>query len=235
MEHEDVMEDASVTINDHVDVDVEVNDEDTDDSIEEIDPDSQGVESTSTKKRKTRTLKSEVWQWFTIIKKKPNDTGPSMCVCNKCGQKYKAGSDQGTGNLKRHHKKCEKEKTRDIGQYMIASNSGAIDMRNPKFSQAKFRELLIEGVVRHDLPFSFVEYEGMRKVWKYLESNTSNICRNTAKADIQKLYKTQWSRLRGELLRCPSRICLTSDAWTSIVTDGYLSLTAHYVDQNWVL
>ncbi|KAL4589349.1 hypothetical protein LXL04_002255 [Taraxacum kok-saghyz] len=98
MEHEDVMEDASVTANDHVDVyvDVEVNDEDSDDSIEEIDPDSQGVESTSTKKRKTRTLKSEVWQWFTIIKKKPNDTGPQLCVCNKCGQKYKAGSDQGT-------------------------------------------------------------------------------------------------------------------------------------------
>ncbi|KAL4588644.1 hypothetical protein LXL04_001536 [Taraxacum kok-saghyz] len=189
MEHEDVMEDASVTANDHVDV--EVNDEDSDDSIEEIDPDSQGVESTSTKKRKTRTLKSEVWQWFTMIKKKPNDTGPPVCVCNKCGQKYKAGSDQGTGNLKRHHKKCEKENTRDIGQYMIASNSGSIDMRNPKFSQAKFRELLIEGVVRHDLPFSFVEYEGMRKVWKYLESNTSNICRNTAKADIQKLYETQ--------------------------------------------
>ena len=239
MEHDDVMEDASVTANDHVDVDVDVdvvvNDEASDDSVEEIDPDSQGVESTSTRKRKTRTLKSEVWQWFTMIKNNPNDTGPPMCVCNKYGQKYKAGSDQGTGNLKRHHKKCEKENTRDIGQYMIASNKGAIDMRNPKFSQAKFRELLIEGVVRHDLPFSFVEYEGMRKVWKYLESNTSNICRNTAKADIQKLYETQWSRLRGELLRCPSRICLTSDAWTSIVTDGYLSLTAHYVDRNWVL
>lgn len=37
------------------------------------------------------------------------------------------------------------------------------------------------------------------------------------------------------MVRYPSRICLTSDAWTSIVTDGYLSLTAHYVDSNWVL
>ncbi|XP_052622628.1 zinc finger BED domain-containing protein RICESLEEPER 2-like [Lactuca sativa] len=32
-----------------------------------------------------------------------------------------------------------------------------------------------------------------------------------------------------------NRICLTSDAWTSIVTDGYLSLTAHYVNSKWVL
>nr|KAJ0191769.1 hypothetical protein LSAT_V11C800442250 [Lactuca sativa] len=35
--------------------------------------------------------------------------------------------------------------------------------------------------------------------------------------------------------KCPRRICLTSDAWTSIVTDGYLSLTAHYVNSKWVL
>ncbi|KAL4560304.1 hypothetical protein LXL04_032454 [Taraxacum kok-saghyz] len=59
MEHEDVMEDVSVTANNHVDVDVEVDDEANDDSVEEIDPDSHGVESTSTRKRKTRTLKSE--------------------------------------------------------------------------------------------------------------------------------------------------------------------------------
>nr|KAJ0201269.1 hypothetical protein LSAT_V11C600321100 [Lactuca sativa] len=46
---------------------------------------------------------------------------------------------------------------------------------------------------------------------------------------------TRNPKLRDELLRCPSRICLTSDAWTSIVTDGYLSLTAHYADSSWVL
>ncbi|KAL4592325.1 hypothetical protein LXL04_005316 [Taraxacum kok-saghyz] len=72
MEHEHVMEDASATANDYVDVDV--NDEDSDDSIEEIDPESQGVESTSTKKRKTRTLKSE--------------TDGQTEVVNRCLQKY---------------------------------------------------------------------------------------------------------------------------------------------------
>ncbi|KAL4561389.1 hypothetical protein LXL04_033555 [Taraxacum kok-saghyz] len=45
MEHEHVMEDDSATTNDYVDVDV--NDEDSDDSIEEIDPESQGKATTS--------------------------------------------------------------------------------------------------------------------------------------------------------------------------------------------
>ncbi|KAJ9557104.1 LOW QUALITY PROTEIN: hypothetical protein OSB04_011718 [Centaurea solstitialis] len=101
-------------------------------------------------------------------------------------------------------------------------------IRNLKFSQEKFRELLIHALVRHDLPFSFVEYEGIRNIFTYLEPNVIHISRNTGKSDIRKLYESQTNRLRDELARCPSRICLTSDAWTSIITDGYLSLSAHY-------
>ncbi|XP_026433062.1 zinc finger BED domain-containing protein RICESLEEPER 1-like [Papaver somniferum] len=31
------------------------------------------------------------------------------------------------------------------------------------------------------------------------------------------------------------RMCLTSDMWTSVTTTGYISLTVHYLDQNWEL
>ncbi|KAG6533058.1 hypothetical protein ZIOFF_006919 [Zingiber officinale] len=34
---------------------------------------------------------------------------------------------------------------------------------------------------------------------------------------------------------CPGKICFTSDLWTSIATDGYICLTAHFIDSNWVL
>ncbi|WP_227632303.1 hypothetical protein, partial [Klebsiella pneumoniae] len=30
-------------------------------------------------------------------------------------------------------------------------------------------------------------------------------------------------------------IGLTSDLWTSLTTDGYLCLTAHFIDKNWKL
>ena len=33
----------------------------------------------------------------------------------------------------------------------------------------------------------------------------------------------------------PSRICLTSNLWTSINTEGFISLTAYFVDLNWKL
>nr|GEZ90400.1 zinc finger BED domain-containing protein RICESLEEPER 2-like [Tanacetum cinerariifolium] len=78
------------------------------------------------------------------------------------------------------------------------------------------------------------KYEGVRDVVKYLEPDVTHITRNTTKADMLKLHKVESKRLRDELLCCPSRICLTSDAWTSIVTDSYLSLAAYYLDKNWL-
>jgi len=37
------------------------------------------------------------------------------------------------------------------------------------------------------------------------------------------------------LANIPSRICLTSDVWTACTTEGYISLTAHYVDSTFTL
>ncbi|CAI8592783.1 unnamed protein product [Vicia faba] len=39
--------------------------------------------------------------------------------------------------------------------------------------------------------------------------------------------------LKKELANIPSRISLTSDLWTACTTEGYIFLTAHYVDSNW--
>lgn len=218
-------------------IEVEV---ESDDSIKETGPpnqsQSQGAQSTATtatKKRKTRKTTSNVWTTFTKLPHKPNE--PQYCECIKCGTRYPASSSYGTGNLLRHQKLCEQNSTKDIGQYMISSSMGVLELKNPKFSQERFREMLIQSMVRHDLPFSFAEYEGIRNIFSYLEPKVGHNCRNTAKGDIKKLHESLCSRLRDELARCPSRICLTSDAWTSIVTDGYLSLTAHFIDSNWEL
>ncbi|XP_071940029.1 zinc finger BED domain-containing protein RICESLEEPER 2-like [Coffea arabica] len=183
---------------------------------------------------KKRRLSSEVWDYFDIIPKKdPNEE--LMCRCKKCGNEYSVESKSGTGNLHRHLKRCLKMTTKDIGQYLITSDKGALATRNAQFSQDKFRELLVHAIVRHELPFSFVEHEGIKNVLTYLEPQIKHITRNTTKSDVKKLHAKEVNRLGSELRGCPSRICLTSDAWTSIVTDGYLSLTAHFIDSNWLL
>ena len=40
---------------------------------------------------------------------------------------------------------------------------------------------------------------------------------------------------RSQLAQICGRVCLTSDRWTVCTNEGYISLTAHYVDVNWKL
>nr|GFB06903.1 zinc finger BED domain-containing protein RICESLEEPER 2-like [Tanacetum cinerariifolium] len=56
-----------------------------------------------------------------------------------------------------------------------------------------------------------------------------------AKLDVLAIYKREKANLKLKLEKVSSRICFTSDLWSSITSDGYMALTAHYVDEDWVL
>ena len=90
----------------------------------------------------------------------------------------------------------------------------------------------MEAIIKHNLPLSFADYEGIRKVFSYLNSNVKHISRNTSKADVLKLYKNEKDDVKNKLKSIPGRICLTSDLWTSVTSEGYICFTAHYVDEN---
>ncbi|XP_031371469.1 zinc finger BED domain-containing protein RICESLEEPER 2-like isoform X1 [Punica granatum] len=185
---------------------------------------------TSTGKRKRR-LTSPVWHFYERLAEKTID-GKSRCKCKKCGAIFISDSQYGTGNLKRHSEKCVRKDTRDVGQLLMNHD---ISLRNATFDPERFRELLIAAMIMHDLPLAFVEYAGIRSVFSYLRESVSVISRNTARADVLKVYKKEKSRIKCLLEEASGRICLTSDLWTSIATDGYLSLTAHFIDKNWIL
>jgi len=61
------------------------------------------------------------------------------------------------------------------------------------------------------------------------------VTRNTIKADIGRMYDKEKLMLKNMLVSIPSRICLTSNLWTSINTEGFIALIAHFVDLSWKL
>ncbi|KAF7820826.1 zinc finger BED domain-containing protein RICESLEEPER 2-like [Senna tora] len=63
----------------------------------------------------------------------------------------------------------------------------------------------------------------------------SKVSRNTAVADIWKFYLDKKELLKQSMSRTAGRICLTADSWTSYNVEGYICLTAHFVDENWKL
>ncbi|KAL2921565.1 Zinc finger BED domain-containing protein RICESLEEPER 1 [Bienertia sinuspersici] len=184
--------------------------------------------------KRQRRLTSGVWVNFEFLDE-PDKHGNLLCKCKKCGTIYNADIKMGTGNLIRHLRNCKRRDIRDVGQMLLDSSSGKLENRLPEFNADCFREMLAVAIVRHDLPFQFVEYDGIRKCLTYLNPAVKVISRNTIKADILKMYKREKEKIKEELTMVSGRIALTSDCWTSITTDGYISLTAHFVDNRWCL
>lgn len=84
----------------------------------------------------------------------------------------------------------------------------------------KLCELLVVATIKHDLPFQFVEYEGIRALFSYKCEDIELVSTNTIKADVFSMYKRENVRLMTLLHSIPGRKILTSDLWTSIAMKG---------------
>ncbi|KAK8936127.1 hypothetical protein KSP39_PZI013877 [Platanthera zijinensis] len=86
-----------------------------------------------------------------------------------------------------------------------------------------------------ELPFSNVDHPAFRIMIQNLQPDF-NLNHKTAKTkDILQLYRKEKKILQDLILKSKGRISLTTDTWTSIQTMCYMSITAHYIDENWKL
>ena len=182
-------------------------------------------------KKKARTKTSECWKFFTDIG--ICDDGKQRAKCNGCGTSLVCGgSVYGTSHLKRHASKCTKIRCQDIGQVML-DMQGQLKAR--KIDNMMARELVLDLVIKHDLPLKFVEYKEFWAFATYLNPDVVPMTRNTGQSVLQKRYSREKAQFKTELANLPNRISLTSDLWTSCNTEGYICLTAHFVDLDWKL
>jgi hypothetical protein len=149
-----------------------------------------------------------------------------------CDHKYIANSSHGIGNLHKHIKVCGGKNDHDIQQLLLSSSQGNLSVSTSKFCHKRYRELLIATIIKHELSFSFVKYDGIREMNRYLRSDVPLISRNIVKADLVKMHLWEKQKVKSLLNVCTGRISLTSDMWMFLTTDGYICLTAHFIDKN---
>ena len=201
------------------------------------------VETTNTEKGKNvvltkpprkRKLTSKVWSVF--VKLPRSKDGKLRSKCKLCNKIYICESNYSTGNMKSHMElTCPMRKNYDISQILIDKiDEDSIILTKPKDAEV-LRGMISASIVCHDLPFQFVEWTWIRKIIEYLDKDVTLVSRNTAKVDVLKMHVREKQKIRSMLEESPSRISLTCDLWTSIATDGYLCLTSHFLDKNWVL
>ncbi|KAL2924479.1 Zinc finger BED domain-containing protein RICESLEEPER 4, partial [Bienertia sinuspersici] len=170
-------------------------------------------ESTSKRKREEwiqidEHRRAPVWLHYEFWLLKGEDGKPDTkyAFCKYCREhKYKASSGYGTSNASIHLKSCQ--------AYLkfVAENphSGAVLIRN------------------------IVEHEKLRVMLSYLQPKVQHVSRNTTLKYCVKEHEILKATLRSKLDSIDSRICFTCDCWSAITKHGYLTLTAHYVDNEW--
>lgn len=112
-----------------------------------------------------------------------------------------------------------------------------LNLNRPKYTKEAYHNALVDAVVMHDLPFRYVEWEGIRAIHKVLRPEVQNdfISRTTLVRRLWDRFEVLYAQQKTRLNRVTSRISLAVDAWSSVKMDSFLGITAHYVDDNWKL
>lgn len=197
-----------------------------------------GVEASTANEAKvvkTRPLKSLVWKHFERV----DIGGVFKAICIYCKKKLNGGSNDGTTHLKNHWKICPRRTTSAISQMSLNPTKtleGKSTIALHAFDPEVSRNDLANMIIMHEYPLSIVEHVGFRKFCSGLQPLFKMVARNTVKKDILKIYQFQKCKMMSLLEKNEGRIAITSDLWTaSNQNKHYMVITAHFVDNAWVL
>ncbi|OMO58912.1 putative Zinc finger, BED-type [Corchorus capsularis] len=188
--------------------------------------------------KRSRNLTSSVWEHFTQI-----GGGENRSSCNYCKHELKAGGRSGTTSMRNHLASCPKENSQDIVECLkkqkqlslTTNNDGKVRFGNFTFDQEVSRKELASSIIMHEYPLSMVDHIGFRKFVSSLQPLFKMVSRNTIKDDVLRIYGSEKERMQIVFDKLKSRIAITTDLWTSNQKKGYMSITAHYIDELWVL
>uniref|UniRef100_A0A8R7Q5B9 BED-type domain-containing protein n=1 Tax=Triticum urartu TaxID=4572 RepID=A0A8R7Q5B9_TRIUA len=186
--------------------------------------------------RREMAPRSKMWDHFDKIKDKNNVV--KVDKCKYCKRELKADTkDHGTSSLIRHFDVCKSnphKMAKDPKQstLQITQGEGAGTWR---FDPDDLREAFAEMVIQDELPFCFGEKPGFRKFMSKACPCFKPPSRRTCSRDTMCLFFREKAKLKKFFKDSCQRVCLTTDCWTSQQLDGYMTVTASFIDESWSL
>lgn len=119
----------------------------------------------------------------------------------------------------------------NILRYLISNNPSFLDTDIKKITTDK---LLVDLIVLDLQPLSIVEDTGFRALINYLDPKYNIPSRKTVKKLIENAYNEKKCRIQEELAEA-SDVSVTTDTWSSMNKDHFLSTTCHFTTKNFEL
>jgi len=146
----------------------------------------------------------------------------------------------GTSNLLNHLKRlCPKypfAAINDPNQTTLTFKSGdnnSLLATPQKYNVEACRKVIAMFVIMDEQPFKVVEGEGFKILCRKLQPLFAVPLRFTIARDCFQLYMDEKVRLKEFFKSNCVRVALTTGCWTSIQNVGYLTLTTHFIDNDW--
>ena len=94
--------------------------------------------------------------------------------------------------------------------------------------------LLAEWCARNVRPLSIVEDDGLRDVFKFVEPGYTMPSHTHVTNILKRKHTLMCEKIKAILPRAEG-LAFTTDIWTSKATEGYISLTSHFISAEWAM
>ncbi|XP_073730758.1 E3 SUMO-protein ligase ZBED1-like [Misgurnus anguillicaudatus] len=182
-------------------------------------------------------LRSAVWRFFGFWSVKGEIIDKTNVICKLCKKPLLYHST--TTNLRTHMQSCHPEEfSREcneegpaLKQSRVTTFYTANTTPLPSAKQEEITQKLTEFICKDMRPISIVDGEGFQNFVRALNPRYNFPSRVTVSNRIAKLYDCTTKSVK-ELLNNRS-VALTTDGWTSLHTDAYVTVTAHFISDDW--
>ena len=170
---------------------------------------------------------SDVWKYFTV---QGNNT-----KCNLCHVvlSFKGGSTSSMRNhIKMRHKSASLQVVPTQKQSTLLDFNKSRKKLTKQTYESMNRSLAIFCAL--DLrPISLVEGRGFKQFIKKINPDYQVPCKKTVTKYVNILYDQVKAELVESIAGCT--VAFTTDMWTSVARRGYITVTAHYLTDEWEL
>nr|XP_055034732.1 E3 SUMO-protein ligase ZBED1-like isoform X2 [Misgurnus anguillicaudatus] len=182
------------------------------------------------------TFKAAIWHHFGFRSNAENELDKSKAICKACQMevKYCGNTTNLRNHMMRHHQDII-SKPATGPQQMTLKQTLQLPLPTNSARSVKITEAIAGFICKDMRPYCVVENVGFRRLMKVMEPNYVIVSRKRLSEEvIPNMYQTVKDGVMCKL-KTAERVGITSDTWTSVATESYMSVTAHYIDEQWNL
>lgn len=194
-----------------------------------------GDDSRAPDLKRPASYKADIWNYFGFRNDKAmaNELDKSKAICKICQTevKYCGNTTNLRNHMQRHHGDIVSQPTGPQQKKL----KEALQLPANSARANRVTEAIAGYICSAMVPYSVVENPGFRRLIKVCEPHYDMVSRKRMTEQvIPNMYSVVKETVKSKL-QSAERLGITSDTWTSVATQSYISVTAHYIDEEWNL